>query len=305
MKGFDAKKEGGVDSERLAEAILVHEELVDRFPGLAGLDEVLFRLGTLLKISGDLEEAHEAFIRILERFLGSPLYSDAITAEMEIARKLLGGEKVPFLGLKILGGSSLGAEILEKVLDVAPFSRFGPEALYRLGNYCLDERKFEEAVVHFETLVRRFPDDDFRIKAEFQAARSYFLRFSDLSHDLAPLEESLNRFRAFIEIHSENPSEIAKALIGDSGDEGPGKEKSRPTGAWAFVVQIQDLLALKNLETGDWYRARGYDKAARAYYRYTLEEFPNTAASAKAGRRLEDLPEPAEPEKAEETKETG
>jgi len=273
----------------IASAIALHQEAFDRFQGFTGMDSVLFRLGRLLKMAGSLEEAHETFYEVLSHYPASKLYSEVIDEEMEIARCFLGGERRSFIGLKVLGGSSLGAEILEKVLDVAPFSRHGPEALYRLGNHALENREFEEAVVHYETLVRRFPGDLYGIKAEFQAARAFFLKFDSPPYDLTPLEESKNRFQLFIERYSENPDTQARALVGR--DRGPkaGEGAERYTGARAFVAQIEDLLARKNVEIGDYYRRKGHHKAARVYYRFTFDEYPLSCHAKTAAERLKAL----------------
>ncbi|MHC4778474.1 MAG: tetratricopeptide repeat protein [Planctomycetota bacterium] len=272
--------------EMLEESEKLHEEIVDEFPG-ANLGDTLVRLGLTRKRLGDLEGAHDAFTKILEDYPGSEHYPLVIAQEMEIAVLFLEGKQRYFAGVP-LGGSDLGAEILEKVLEAAPFSRRAPEALYRLGNYYLAEEEFDEAVVFFETLVRRFADDpDYRIKAEFQAARAHFLRFQGLSYDLTPLEESLARFSAFIEIHSGNTSKVAKTLVGEREGGTDGKSSRPATGAHAWVSQIRSLMAEKNYDIGQWYRRRSHPQAARRYYQYIREEFPETSWAEEAGKRLE------------------
>jgi outer membrane protein assembly factor BamD (BamD/ComL family) len=262
--------------EALDGAATLCREYLDRFPSEAARDQVLYRLGMLCEASGEFEDAHAAFEELIGRHPGSGRFREALEAEMRIARRLFDGEKVSFLGLRILGGSSTGAEILEKLGEVAPFASFGDEALYRLGNYRLERGEFDEAVVHYETLVRRFPDSSLRIKAEYQAARSFFLKFHSLDYDLTPLEEALERFRAFIELHEENPSEEVRILAG-------------PEGARKMKAEIEGLLAEKNYRVGNWYRNRGRPEAARPYYRVVMSEYPLTEWAKRAEEKLKDM----------------
>ncbi|MHC5079028.1 MAG: hypothetical protein ACYTHN_08410 [Planctomycetota bacterium] len=286
--------------EEMGDAIALHEEILDRFPGARGLDGVLYQLGMLRKYVKDFSDAHEAFFKILKHYPGSKRFTKVLDVEMVIACRLLEGERVSFLGMKILSGRSLGAEILEKLLEVAPFAKFAPEALYLLGNYKLEKREFDDAVVLYETLVRRFHYDPMRKKAEFQAARAYFLKFRGLSYDLIPLEESLRRFEAFIEVHADDPDEETKILVGIDRGEKAGKDVPRFTGARAWVEQITNLLAEKNFEIGSWYRRRGYTKAARVYYQVVQQKYPYTPWAEKAGERLKSMGEPEEEEEKKE-----
>lgn len=279
----------------LRDALDACETLTDRYPDALADELPLVRLGLLQEAVGAFEDAHATWSRVLKRYRASARYPEIIAREMALARLFLEGEKRSFAGLKILGGGALGAEILEGVLDVAPFSRLAPEALYRLGNYRLENQAYEEAVVHFETLVRRFTDDPHAIKAEFQAARAHFLRFQALDYDLTPLEEAQTRFRAFVERHAGTKGEVTEALVGE--DRGPNADPAaRYTGARAWVHQIEDLLARKNLETGDWYRGQGRRESARVYYLYVRDEYATTPWAETAARRLEALGPPPEEE---------
>jgi outer membrane protein assembly factor BamD (BamD/ComL family) len=240
------------------------------------------------KILENWHDAHEAFFKLLKWYPGSERFPQALEQEMDLARHLLDGDHASFLGIEIGGETSLGIEILEKFLKVAPFAPSAPEALYRLGNHTLDAGEHDEAVVLFETLVRRFPGSPFRIKAEYQAAWAHFRKFRGLAYDVTALEEALDRFHAFIELHAEDPSSIARTLVGeDRGKDVPPDQ--RYTGARAWVHLIENLLAEKNYDLGRWYEGWGRTPAARSYYRFTALEYPGSKWAEKATERLEEL----------------
>ncbi|GEM_PF-2633403 len=300
MEALQAKRAGedGEDAplpahlrEALQETVDRHEEVVDRFPGAPGADAVLYRLGLMHTALEDWGDAHEAFQKLLEWYPGSGMFHHALEREMDLARRLLDTEPSSFLGIEIGSQTSLGVEILETFLEVAPFAPDAPEALYRLGRHRFEDGSYDEAVVLFETLVRRFPGSSYRIKAEYEAARAHFKKFTGLDYDITPLEEALDRFRAFIEIHAEDDSEIARDLVGrDRGKDAPAGE--RYTAARGWVHLIENLLAEKNYELGEWYRGRGEEPAARSYFRFTILEYPRTPWAKKAEEKLEAM-EPA------------
>jgi len=208
--------------------------------------------------------------------LGPALFAHVIDRETRIAFLFMGGEKRAFLGLAILGGRDLAADILRIVTALAPYAARTPQALYELGNYLVDEGELDKAIETYETIVREHPENVWRPAAEYLIARSYFQQSTDISRDTHNLNRALLRFRIFLQ----NNPDLSRMQIS------PGNTVDLVKNAKQYEKRIRGLLAEKNYDIARYYLSKSRPAAARVYFMVLLKDFQGTKWAALASKIL-------------------
>jgi tetratricopeptide (TPR) repeat protein len=268
----------------------------------------LFFAGEARFLHREYEEAHDCFRKILEKDsdasgleqafrpgtslpdpspllkailgptprLGNALFAHIIDRETRIAFLFLGGEKQAFLGLAILSGRDLAADILRTVTALSPYADRTPQALYELGNYLVDEGELDKAIETYETLIREHPENVWRPAAEYLIARSYFQKNADISRDTHNLKRALLRFRIFLK----NNLDLSLLQIS------PGNTVDLVKNATQYVKKIRGLLAEKNYDIARYYLSKSRPAAARVYLMVLLKDFQGTKWATLAKKIL-------------------
>lgn len=212
--------------------------------------------------------------------LGRLLFHHLVRRETEIAFKFLGGEKRSFLGLKVVGSRSLGAEILEKTTQLAPYGPLAAQSLYEIGNYHGSDGNLEKAIFTYERLIREHPENRWRPAAEYMVARSYYRMNTDISRDTVNLTRALMRFKIFLQ----NNPDLKPLVIG------AGAKVDLRVNAKQYVSLIRGLLAEKSFRIAKWYLGKGKAAAARVYLATILKDYPDTSWAGEAKSLMAEHP---------------
>ena len=142
-----------------------------------------------------------------------------------------------------------------------------PRAHYYLGQ--AHRRRGEEllAAQSFVRLVESFPNDTLSDDALYDAALSYQRLWRKPELDSQYGEAAIETYRTLLNAYPSSP------LRGD---------------AERGIRELQEMMATKDLRTGEYYlRLRAYDSAI-IYFQDVREQYPETDAARRAGLRLVD-----------------
>jgi outer membrane protein assembly factor BamD len=257
------------DNARIESAIGTYRALVKKHPLSPEAATAQFRLAQLLDGQGDLRRAFDAYQTLLTKYPDTPHFERAVASQVTIANHYLQATGTRILGVAISNPAERAAEMYQKILGNAPFSKFAPVAQFNLGLAYERQRKAMDAIAAYQKVLDTYPNSDVCDDALYQIGFVWLrVGFGSGSQDLSALIEAKNTFEDF--------------LI-----EYPNSEKAS---------QARDNLNLiAGRESGDIYRiARFYErykdlKAAFIYYNDVIRRQPQTKAAEIARARIEEL----------------
>lgn len=245
------------------------DEAIDAFRSLyqSGVDhelkaKALLEEARAWKDAGRRIEAHESYLRLLDRYGASPLIPDALREAFDNGFALADSS------------SAAGLQAVRDLLTRFPREDISAECAFRLGEFYYRRDDMESAIAEFESVRLEYARTRWAEAALLRIGLGYLLRFKGISYDPRPLADARQRFEKFLEDfpNSSLASEARQRL-----------------------AEVKALQAEKDYDVADYYRQRRRYPAARAMYAAVVKDFPGTPAAEEAARNLEALPPPPNP----------
>lgn len=198
---------------------------------------------------------------------GSEAFNTALEREYEIGSMFVAGVKRRVLGVRLLPTAAEGEELLIRIQERAPGSAIGEKASLRLADAYFQRIEMENAQVAFELFLVNYPASVHRERAMLMLIRTHLATFKGPNFDISGLTEALERIRQY---RREFP--VQAQQIGMDGIE----------------LRIRESLALKALNTANWYADRGNDVSARFLHRRLLRDYPDSTAARSSLKWLKE-----------------
>jgi len=218
--------------------------------------------------SGDLIQAHEWLLEVIEAWPGSDISDRALRRQLIIAEMFLFKDRKQRLlkGTIWLTAEEEALKILSKITDEwANGKPIAEQALRLKGDYHYQNGEFEEAELTYARLMREFPRGRYRKISLLRSGQSALARFPGVEFDDADLLEADVYFRDF---QSQYATEAEAYRVPQT------------------LQRIQDSLAHKEFTVASFYeRTRRLDSAAY-YYRYIIDAWPESTWAAQSRERL-------------------
>jgi tetratricopeptide (TPR) repeat protein len=221
----------------------------------------------------DYYDAHKRLLEFLNEFGHTAYQERALTMEFVIAENFLRGKRRKLLGLPLLKADDVGVSILDDITANYPESPLAELATLTKANYYFENGDFAFAEQEYESLVERFPRSRYTRPSRYQAARAALASFPGIDFDDAPLIEAEERFNRYL---AQYP--------GIAEEEGVGH----------ILNDIAQTRAAKELAIGKYYERTGHKRAARFYYRSTVDNWPDSNAAVLAQGRMAEIGEISE-----------
>lgn len=159
-------------------------------------------------------------------------------------------------------GKCYPAELLfRNMLMDYPGSHLTDDAQFGLGQAAQCREEYLVSIFEFERLLNEYPVSPHAPAARFQIGESYYQQARDIHHDQDETHKAIQEFTRFIEDYS--TSELVSQ-------------------AEARIVDLQNKLALRDIEIAQNYLHWGYTVSAKLYAQTIVEKFPNTEAALEA-----------------------
>jgi tetratricopeptide (TPR) repeat protein len=213
----------------------------------------------------DYYKAHVSLQGFLNQFAGTEYEDEALEKEFVIAEVFIGGTKRKFLGMRILDATDIGLAILDDISANYPGTTIAELATLTKAEYYYGSGDFAFAEQEYAFLVQNFPRSRYVRPAMLQAAHSAMASFPGIPFDDASLIEAEERFNRYVAQY-------------------PGAAEQEGIGL--ILVAIGEKRAAKELHIGRYYERTGQPRAARFYYRSTIDNWPETIAAVEAEERL-------------------
>lgn len=168
------------------------------------------------------------------------------------------------------GGSfTTAARYYEEMLKQYPFSDLAENARLRIAHAYYLNKEYEKAIAAFNDFQRLHPTSAMLPFVEYTIGIAYLDQARTRDRDKSASENALLQFER---VRDRYPGSLYGSL------------------AEFRIAQCRERLAAHELYVGDYYARSKQKDAARARYRYVIDQYPDTDAALTAGERLAELP---------------
>jgi outer membrane protein assembly factor BamD len=227
-----------------------------------------YRYAQLEEKTGDHLNAAGAYRVVVENYPRSPNFNEAIEAQFRIGEMYLGGKKLKILGIPVKSSMEKAIEIFAAIVRTAPYGRYTARAQFNIGLANEKQSNPEAAVLAYQSVVEKFPEDPVAADAQYQIGYLWFTAARKGTKDAKAAVNAKTGFQDFLFRY-------------------PKSEKA---------AQARDNLArLEGKQTVDALKiAKFYDKqknyrAAVIYYNDVIRQQPGSPAGDEAKKRVEEL----------------
>ncbi len=146
----------------------------------------------------------------------------------------------------------------EKIIFYHAGSEVVDDAQFYLAMAYFRKKDYTQAITEFEYLIKNFPNTPFLEQGFLYRAEAYFFKAPGYEKDQTEMREALSLLDDFL-------TRFPNSVYGDT--------------AKTFILQARDRLAKKEMENGRLYmKMKEYDSAV-LYFKYVIENYPETPAA--------------------------
>lgn len=258
----DAKTAASTGNTGRAQSI--YKDIVSRYRFTNAAATAQYEYATLVRRSGKLQDAYDAFQKFLDDYRQSPRFNDAIQQQFEIAEEAKAGKKQPSLLLipMKLDKSEL-VKLYQGVIRNSPYGRYAPYAQFAIGEVYQDDGDKMAANSAYQLVVDNYPNTKLAAEAQFRigAISSAAARKTQDASNLNTTLDALETYKAV------NPT-----------GERVGEAES-------LITEGRAAQSANSLAIAKFYERSGKVKAAAIYYNEAMKTGTGEAA-AEAQRRL-------------------
>ncbi|MGI8821433.1 MAG: outer membrane protein assembly factor BamD [Chthoniobacterales bacterium] len=253
----------------LKQAIKAYRTIVRRYPKDALAAGAAYRYAVLEEKTGDFYKAAGAYRVLVENYPRNLHFDEAIEAQFRIGELYLQGKtKIKVLGIPLKGSMDRAIEIFAGIVRSAPYGKYTARAQFNIGRATEKQGDAEAAVIAYQAVVEKFPDDPIAADAQYQIGYIWYNAGKAGVRDAKAATNAKTGFEDFLARY-------------------PRSEKA--------AQARENLRRLGQKQTTDAYQiAKFYDKqknyrAAVIYYNDVIRQQPGSTESERAKRRVDEL----------------
>jgi outer membrane protein assembly factor BamD (BamD/ComL family) len=272
----DARTAASTGNDKRAKEI--YKSIVKKYPFTDSAADAQFEYAKLSRTHDKLQDAYDAFQKVISDFRTSPRYAEAVEQEFEIAEEARSGKKEGTLLLIPMKMGSLDViKMYQGIIKNAPYGKYAAPSQFAIGEIYQERGDKPEADAAYQLVVENYPTTKQAQEAQYRlgAINSQAAKRSQDSTNLVKARDALNVYAA------SNPT-------GEHLAEVESKKRENST-----------LSAQHSLEIARYYEKNGKPKAAAIYYNDALRQGA-PQESVKAREHLAALSS-SHPEEVKET----
>jgi outer membrane protein assembly factor BamD len=251
-----------------AKALGAYRALVKRYGESSSAPRAQLKIGELLEKLGDYNKAFDAYGVYLSKYPKGEQFDAAVEAQFRIAKMFLEGQRKKILGVPTFSSMRRAQEMFESIVKNAPYSQYAPLSQFNIGIALERQGEYAAAIDAYDTALTRYPNDPIAADAQYQIAYAQLQLARRGKNDQTAAAKARDAFEDFIARFPESEKvpqarENVKTLS--------GRETSDA------------------LDIGRFYEKQRKYKAAVVYYNDVIKQQPDSAESAVAKARIEEL----------------
>lgn len=247
-----------------------YQKIVLYFKGSREAAEAQYYMGRCREALGKDYQAFLEYKKVIESYPFSDRIEEVIEREYKIGERLLDRYPKKILGLEIDLVEHPSVVIFKHIYESAPYSRYAPQALYRLGMVLRKISRYDEAQEYLQRLIDNYPDSEWVEPAKYQLALTKIESSPGIDYDHTQIKEAEKTFEEFIQNHPE-------AKI--------SREAERK------LKELREREAEKYFKIAQFYERRKAWESAKIYYQYIIDKFKDTHFYDISWEHLKELKE--------------
>jgi outer membrane protein assembly factor BamD len=249
-------------------ALNAYRQLLRAFPSSLLAPRAQMKVAQLFEQQGEYERAYKEYGIYIDRYQRGEQFEEALESQYEIARLFLEGERIKFLGVRILPATPRAQEMFEEIVKEAPYSKVAPQAQFSVGLALEKQGKPDKAVDVYQEMLVKYPNDPITADAQYQIGYVYFREARSGSYDPKAAIRARDAFEDFI------------ARYPDSEKVPQAKEN---------IELLSGKRTSGSLRIAQFYDKQKQYKAAVIYYNEVIRLDPDSPQSEIAKARIEEL----------------
>lgn len=262
-----AEAQSAHNAGKTGRAQSLYQTVVKKYPFTPSGAEAAFQNALIIRHTGKMDDAFEAFQQLIVNYRESPRFNDAVEKQFEIAEEAKGGRKQSrLLLIPMKMNSSEIIEFYEQIIKNAPFGKYAPLAQFSIAEIQQDLKEKEKAVAAYQKVVENYPGTSQASEAQFRIGSISNIA-AQRSEDASNLLAARDALRTYI---ATNPS-------------GERKQETE-----MILRQVNTAEANQSLTVAKFYKRIGKTAAAAIYLNEALK-FGSPEVSAEAREILAEL----------------
>lgn len=230
-------------------------------------DALILQAESLLGASR-YRSAFEAYEKFLADYPGSRYADRALEGELEVARSLLAGTRVTFLGLRLWASYGLGEKVVDGIISHRPFSDCARAAQISLARSYYRRKLYIESASAYRQYVELYPNGEEVREAMLGMGRSILVDAG------GPLYDPVPYYRAH-------------AVAGDFLQQYPRSPEAEATER--LRRRARNNLAEHYFTVAKWYLKMGEIDASVLYFKKVVDTYGDTEWADRAWAIMETL----------------
>ncbi|WP_395739770.1 tetratricopeptide repeat protein [Prosthecobacter sp.] len=266
-QGVLAQARMAENAGKTSKAQALYQTIVKRYPFTPSAAEASFHNAVIIRHTGKMDDAFDAFQNFIVAYRDSPHFAEAIEKQYEIAEEAKGGKRQR--GLLLLPMKMNSSEVIkfyEKIIKNAPFGKYAPLAQFSIAEVQQDLKEKDKAIAAYQKVVENYPNTSQAAEAQFRIGSISNIA-AQRSEDASNLLAARDALRTYIATHPEGDRKKETELI---------------------LHQVNTAEANQSLTVAKFYQRMGKTKSAAIYLNEALK-FGSPSVSAEARTMLAQL----------------
>lgn len=254
------------EKHELNNAVRAYQALVKAYPTSPLAPQAQEKVAECYHQEGFYYKAFKAYQKLIENYPKEIDFEEILKSQYEIGKMFLSGKKRKLWRFSILPAYDKGIEIMQAVVDNAPFSAIAAQAQFQIGLGNKKTGKCAEAIAAFDVVVKNYPESPLYEEALYQIGICNYQKSRGAAYDNDAAKEAVKAFNRF---QQEFPQSTHQDKINQT------------------LGQLEGRQAASSLDIARFYEKHKHDKAAIMYYQETIDKFPGSEEAKFAQKRLE------------------
>jgi outer membrane assembly lipoprotein YfiO len=256
------------ENQEYKKAAAEFEKLVNTFEGSSLVPDAGYYGGLSYEKNEYYYKAYLLYNKIISKYPNSKRNVQIIEQMYNIGLLFLSGAKRKVMGLEVLPALSTSQQIFLSIVKNAPYSSYGDDAQFQLGEAYKKMNNYSMAVEAFEDLLKNYPQSSYADRAQYEIAICSLQASKPADYEQETTEKAIKEFEDFI---NEDPPEDLKEEA----------EKA--------VLDLKHKKAKHDYDIAKYYESAKEYKSALIYYKSVINAYPDTEWAKLSKEKIKSL----------------
>jgi outer membrane assembly lipoprotein YfiO len=231
------------------------DKLINSFEGSSLVPDAGYYGGLSYEKTEDYYKAYLIYNKIISQYPKSKRNPQIIEQMYNIGVLFLNGAKRKIMGLEVLPALTTSQQIFLSIITHAPYSAFGDDAQFQLGQAYKKMGNYNMAVEAFGDLLKKYAESPLVGRAQYEIAICSLQASKPAAYEQETTEKAIKEFEDFIE---ESPPDDLR-------------QEAQKT-----VIELQSRKAKHEYDIAKYYESRREYASALIYYKAVVNDYPET-----------------------------